>query len=161
MIVKDKILSQTTCFHCGEDLNGTSFHIAEKQFCCKGCQTVFEIINKNDLCSYYDLKRIDLASKFYIQAKLFLKKAEENSITLISVRGCLIDVIDYYSIEENKDFIIDLREKSNFDLFNYFKEGADEGNKYSMKMLSDCYKEGKGCVSDYDTAKYWELKAKE
>ena len=56
MIVKDKILSQTTCFHCGEDLNGTSFHIAEKQFCCKGCQTVFEIINKNDLCSYYDFE---------------------------------------------------------------------------------------------------------
>ena len=121
-----------------------------------------ETKSKNGLIQKsYDLKRIDLASKFYIQAKLFLRKAEENSITLISVRGYLIDVIDYYSIEENKDFIIDLREKSNFDLFNYFKESADEGNKYSMKMLSDCYKEGKGCVSDYDKAKYWEQKAKE
>jgi len=56
----------------------------------------------------YDLKRIDLANKFYAQTKLFLKKAEENSITLTFVRGNLIDVIDYYSIEESKDFIIEL-----------------------------------------------------
>jgi len=109
----------------------------------------------------YDLKRLDLASKFYTQTKLFLKKAEENSITLTSVRGYLIDVIDYYNIEDSKDFIIDLREKSYSDHFNYFKEGATEGNKYSMKMLSDCYKEGKGCVTDIDKSKYWEQKAKE
>ncbi len=109
----------------------------------------------------YDLKRLDLANKFYVQTKLFLKKAEENSITLTSVRGYLTDVIDYYGIEESKDFIIDLREKSYSDHFNYFKKGADEGNKYSMKMLSDCYQEGKGCITDLDKAKYWEQKAKE
>lgn len=109
----------------------------------------------------YDLKRSDLANNFYTQTKLFLKKAEENSITLTSVRGYLIDVIDYYSIEESKDFIIDLRKKSYSDLFNYFTEGADEGNKYSMKMLADLYKEGKGCVADINKSKYWEQKAKE
>lgn len=109
----------------------------------------------------YDLKRFDLANEFYLQTKLFLKKAEENSITLTSVRGYLTDVIDYYGMEENKDFIIDLREKSYSDHFNYFKKGADEGNKYSMKMLSECYKQGKGCIPDIDKAKYWEQKSKE
>lgn len=109
----------------------------------------------------YDLKRLDLANKFYIQTKLFLKKAEENSITLHSERGYLIDVIDYYGIEESKDFIMDLHNKSNSDHFNYFKKGAYEGNKYAMKMLSECYKEGKGCIADIDKAKYWEQKAKE
>lgn len=109
----------------------------------------------------YDLKRLDLANKFYVQTKLFLKKAEENSITLTSVRGYLTDVIDYYCIEDSKNFIFDLREKSYSDHFNYFQKGADEGNKYSMKILSDCYKEGKGCIADIDKAKYWEQKAKE
>ncbi|WP_269242523.1 MULTISPECIES: hypothetical protein [Flavobacterium] len=109
----------------------------------------------------YDLKRPDLANKFYAQTKLLLKKTEENSITLNSVRGYLIDVIDYYRIEESKEFIIDLREKSYSDQFNYFKDGAEEGNKYSMKMLSDCYKEGKGCITDIDKSKYWEQRAKE
>jgi hypothetical protein len=109
----------------------------------------------------YDLKCIDLANKFYTQTKLFLKKAEENSIKLISVRGSLVEVIDYYGIKENKDFVIELRKKSHSDHFNYFKKSTDEGNKYSMKMLSDCYKEGKGCIKDLDKANYWEQKAKE
>lgn len=109
----------------------------------------------------YDLKRIDLANKFYTQAKLLLKKAEENSVTLTSIRGYLIDVIEYFKIKENKDFFNDLRDKSYLDHFNYFKEGADEGNRYSMKMLSDCYRKGKGCTRDRGKAKYWKQKAKE
>lgn len=109
----------------------------------------------------YDLKRIDLANTFYLQTKIFLKKAEENSITLSYVRGYLIDVIEYYGIEESRDFITDLREKSYSDHFNYFRKGADEGNKYSMKMLSEFYKDGKGCKRDINKAKYWEQKSKE
>lgn len=109
----------------------------------------------------YDLKRIDLANKFYILTKLFLKKTEENSITLTSVRGYLTDVIDYYNIGESIDFISDLRLKSYSDHFNYYKKGADEGNKYSMKMLSEYYREGKGCVLNLEKAKFWELKANE
>jgi hypothetical protein len=101
----------------------------------------------------YDLKRIDLANKFYAQTKLFVQKADENSIALTFVRGSLID---YYCVEESKDFIIDLREKCYSEGFEKFKEGADEGNKYSMKKLSDYYKEGKGCIADIDKAKCWE-----
>lgn len=55
MKVKEKTELKITCFHCGEDVKDTHYHIEEKLFCCKGCQTVYEIINKNDLCSYYDL----------------------------------------------------------------------------------------------------------
>ncbi len=48
--------TKTTCYHCGEDIVDKHYHIEEKEFCCRGCQTVFEIINKSDLCSYYDLE---------------------------------------------------------------------------------------------------------
>ena len=47
---------KTTCYHCGEDVVDKHYHIEEKEFCCRGCQTVYEIINKSDLCSYYDLE---------------------------------------------------------------------------------------------------------
>ena len=56
MKVKEKTIVKSTCYHCGEDVENTSFHIEEKEFCCRGCQTVFEIINKSDLCSYYDIE---------------------------------------------------------------------------------------------------------
>ena len=51
-----EVIEKQICYHCGEDASKTSFHIEEKFFCCRGCQTVFEIINKNDLCSYYEIE---------------------------------------------------------------------------------------------------------
>ena len=56
MKVKEKSEVNTTCYHCGEDVVEHHYHIEDKEFCCKGCQTVYEIINKSDLCSYYDLE---------------------------------------------------------------------------------------------------------
>ena len=52
----EKTEVKTTCYHCGEDVQNTNYQIENKNFCCRGCQTVFEIINKNNLCTYYDLE---------------------------------------------------------------------------------------------------------
>jgi len=54
--VIEKSETKTTCYHCGEDVIEHHYHIEDKEFCCRGCQTVYEIINKSDLCSYYDLE---------------------------------------------------------------------------------------------------------
>lgn len=43
------------CFHCGEACATTIVHYDDKDFCCEGCRTVYEILNTNDLCKYYDL----------------------------------------------------------------------------------------------------------
>jgi Cu+-exporting ATPase len=53
---KSQSPESTTCYHCGEDVNDSNFQIEDKSFCCRGCQTVYEIINKSDLCSYYDIE---------------------------------------------------------------------------------------------------------
>jgi P-type Cu+ transporter len=46
--------SQTQCYHCGEEvINSIKFD--EKVFCCRGCQSVYSILNKNGLCEYYNL----------------------------------------------------------------------------------------------------------
>ena len=44
-----------TCYHCGEDCREESLLFEEKHFCCEGCKTVYEILNANDLCQYYNL----------------------------------------------------------------------------------------------------------
>jgi Cu+-exporting ATPase len=46
----------TECFHCGEDCIDEEILFDEKQFCCAGCQTVYEILDQNDLCNYYDIE---------------------------------------------------------------------------------------------------------
>jgi P-type Cu+ transporter len=43
------------CFHCGEDCFDKNLYFDEKYFCCNGCQTVYQLLNKTGLCSYYDL----------------------------------------------------------------------------------------------------------
>jgi Cu+-exporting ATPase len=46
---------QIKCFHCGEDCEEDNLKFEEKNFCCQGCKTVYELINKVQLCNYYDL----------------------------------------------------------------------------------------------------------
>ncbi|MCP3931333.1 MAG: HAD-IC family P-type ATPase [Bacteroidetes bacterium] len=46
---------QLTCYHCGEQCSDDHIAIEEKLFCCEGCKMVFEILNENELCKYYDL----------------------------------------------------------------------------------------------------------
>ncbi|WP_300436883.1 heavy metal translocating P-type ATPase metal-binding domain-containing protein [Christiangramia sp.] len=45
------------CFHCGEECLDEVIRFSEKDFCCTGCKTVFEILNTNDLSYYYELER--------------------------------------------------------------------------------------------------------
>ncbi|MCB0653425.1 MAG: heavy metal translocating P-type ATPase metal-binding domain-containing protein [Saprospiraceae bacterium] len=46
---------ETPCYHCGEPCPDTSICIDSKFFCCQGCKMVFEILNENDLCNYYEI----------------------------------------------------------------------------------------------------------
>ncbi|MDX1941880.1 MAG: heavy metal translocating P-type ATPase metal-binding domain-containing protein [Saprospiraceae bacterium] len=45
----------TACYHCGEDCKDEHILFDDKNFCCEGCKTVYEILNSNGLCQYYDL----------------------------------------------------------------------------------------------------------
>jgi P-type Cu+ transporter len=43
------------CYHCGEDVEAEPILRDEKNFCCQGCATVYELLRDNDLCDYYQL----------------------------------------------------------------------------------------------------------
>ena len=45
------------CFHCGNECPDDYIHIEEKYFCCDGCKTVFEILDQNNLCNYYEIEQ--------------------------------------------------------------------------------------------------------
>lgn len=42
------------CYHCGDSCDG-SITVHEKSFCCEGCKFVFQLLNENNLCNYYEL----------------------------------------------------------------------------------------------------------
>lgn len=43
------------CFHCGEDCDGLEITLEEKNFCCTGCKTVYQLLSDNNLDNYYQL----------------------------------------------------------------------------------------------------------
>jgi Cu+-exporting ATPase len=47
---------KTKCYHCGAECADDSIHIGDKIFCCNGCKTVYEILNENEMCSYYNIE---------------------------------------------------------------------------------------------------------
>ena len=47
--------SKSTCYHCGEDCKEEILPFDGKEFCCTGCKLVYEVLNENDLCSYYEI----------------------------------------------------------------------------------------------------------
>ncbi|MEE9431941.1 MAG: heavy metal translocating P-type ATPase metal-binding domain-containing protein [Melioribacteraceae bacterium] len=50
-VIKEKLI----CYHCGEDCPDDEIAIGEKLFCCNGCKTVYELLDANDLCTYYTI----------------------------------------------------------------------------------------------------------
>ncbi|CAN5623625.1 hypothetical protein BH23BAC1_BH23BAC1_39480 [soil metagenome] len=46
-----------TCYHCGEPCKEGEVYLQEKIFCCEGCKVVYEILQDNGLCTYYDLEK--------------------------------------------------------------------------------------------------------
>jgi P-type Cu+ transporter len=45
------------CYHCGNSCQDELIIAHDKAFCCAGCKTVFELLIKNDLCTYYKLEQ--------------------------------------------------------------------------------------------------------
>lgn len=43
------------CYHCHDEIKDTAIYHDEKNFCCEGCKTVYQILNENDMCTYYAL----------------------------------------------------------------------------------------------------------
>ncbi|BDD11357.1 ATPase [Fulvitalea axinellae] len=54
-MAKPDTMPKTTCYHCGDNCEEERLHFDNKDFCCQGCKTVYEILNENGLDNYYAL----------------------------------------------------------------------------------------------------------
>lgn len=64
-------MNKNNCFHCGlNSIKEEEITFDDKQFCCNGCKTVYEIFSQNDLTGYYDFEKApgatpnDIGSKY-------------------------------------------------------------------------------------------------
>lgn len=57
MVQQKDVIQELTCYHCGQPVAEEGIMLNDKSFCCQGCKTVYEILDENNLCEYYDLSR--------------------------------------------------------------------------------------------------------
>ena len=62
-------MKTTNCYHCGDQCDVDHIYFDNKNFCCYGCKTVFEIFSSNNLSHYYDLQSAAGASPKEIKGK--------------------------------------------------------------------------------------------
>ncbi len=89
-------ITKLVCYHCGDDCSDETVTLDGKVFCCTGCKLVYEILQENNLCSYYDLnkspgvknnnltgRRFNFLDEPSVQQKLItFKRGDEVHITL-------------------------------------------------------------------------------
>lgn len=51
--INEKII----CYHCGDICKDKTIGVDDKYFCCCGCKIVYEILEENKLCKYYDFEK--------------------------------------------------------------------------------------------------------
>lgn len=80
------------CYHCGTSCGKSPKIFDEKQFCCNGCKTVYEILSSNELGCYYDLQSTpgtipsDIKGKYnYLENEAIIEKLLEFNDTETSV----------------------------------------------------------------------------
>lgn len=56
IVKKDTKPKDKLCYHCGTACNNDNIAIDDKLFCCEGCKLVYEILDQNGLCKYYDIQ---------------------------------------------------------------------------------------------------------
>ncbi|MFT6500091.1 MAG: Cu+-exporting ATPase [Crocinitomicaceae bacterium] len=50
-------MSESICYHCGDNVIDKSIVLEDKVFCCAGCKSVYQLLAANDLDSFYEIDR--------------------------------------------------------------------------------------------------------
>ncbi|MFN3803017.1 heavy metal translocating P-type ATPase [Belliella pelovolcani] len=83
-----------TCYHCGEACQDEILHFDQKDFCCTGCKLVYEVLNENDLCTYYDI-----ADQPGLTQKASSRK--ENRFDYLDDQDVIKKLLDFQNEEES------------------------------------------------------------
>ncbi|MEN8248323.1 MAG: heavy metal translocating P-type ATPase metal-binding domain-containing protein [Bacteroidota bacterium] len=93
--IKEEVVA---CYHCGEPCEEELIEFDDKAFCCNGCKMVYEILDENDLCNYYDLQNspgISLKNRDYAEKFSFLENKEIQD-TLLNYSSETLNKIVFY-----------------------------------------------------------------
>jgi Cu+-exporting ATPase len=86
------------CFHCGDTCRDDQISLEDKLFCCEGCKLVYEILQENNLCTYYDFNATPGASQKnkYIEERYAFLDNEQVRQKLVHYTDGKITTLTFY-----------------------------------------------------------------
>jgi len=76
-IFENTTMIEQTCYHCGNEIiKAEEILFDDKNFCCSGCKTVYEIFSEHNLTSYYDMEKAPGATPVSKQKFEFLENEQ-------------------------------------------------------------------------------------
>jgi len=85
MFTERLISTKQHCFHCGDDIQSQDYQLADKKFCCLGCQTVYEILTTNNLSNYYAYNDVPGQTQ----------KGPKQNLDYLDVKEIISQLVDY------------------------------------------------------------------
>ncbi|MCK5781111.1 MAG: heavy metal translocating P-type ATPase metal-binding domain-containing protein [Flavobacteriales bacterium] len=86
------------CYHCGADCPDDSINIGDKIFCCNGCKTVYEILNENEMCSYYNIEDMPgITPKGKFKGRFDFLSNEEISNSLLDFSDDGVSIVSFFT----------------------------------------------------------------
>lgn len=89
-------MSKTNCYHCGLDCGRKPIVFDEKDFCCNGCKTVYEILNTSELGCYYDFESTPGTIPSDIKGKYNYLENDEIVAKLLEFNDGETSVVEFY-----------------------------------------------------------------
>jgi P-type Cu+ transporter len=94
---KAYINEQVICYHCGDICKDKTIGKEEKFFCCQGCKIVFEILEENKLCKYYDFEKTPgISPAVRSESKYSYLEDEQTARQILDFSDAKINTVTFY-----------------------------------------------------------------
>ncbi len=90
MSTKGELQLNTICYHCGDPVEDAAYILEDHRFCCLGCQTVYQILNDNNMASYYKYNTHPGKSQ----------KAQKEDLSYLDEPNIIAKLVDYQDNEQ-------------------------------------------------------------
>ena len=84
------------CYHCGDPCGKNPVEYDEKEFCCQGCKTVYDIFRENDLENFYALQAAAGSTPKEVAGKYDYLRTDAIVEKLLSYKSDTLHIINLY-----------------------------------------------------------------
>lgn len=93
---KERIQLEELCFHCGDKIQETGYHLDDHDFCCLGCQTVYQVLQAGGMQQYYKYNQHPGKSNKSRQEDFSYLDEPQIANKLIDFKDSKITIITFY-----------------------------------------------------------------